>query len=140
VELTEREIILETSPLMQALEVLREKRIGIAIDDVGAGYAGLSTIVSLKPNVLKLDRSLVSQIQSCTVKQSLTKAMVHFATEMEAYLVAEGVETAQEHAALKRMGVRLGQGYFYARPTEAEKVTKTLRDYYANRPNLRSVS
>ncbi|MBB5721897.1 EAL domain-containing protein (putative c-di-GMP-specific phosphodiesterase class I) [Loktanella ponticola] len=140
VELTEREIILETTPLMQALAVLREKRIGIAIDDVGAGYAGLSTIVSLKPNVLKLDRSLVSQIQSCTVKQSLTKAMVHFATEMDAFLVAEGVETVQEHDALRRMGVRLGQGFYYARPTEAEKATKAMRDFYADRPTLRSVS
>lgn len=76
VELTEREIIVETPELMQALRILREKRIGIAIDDVGAGYAGLHTIVSLRPNVLKLDRSLVSQIYACTVKQSLTKAMV----------------------------------------------------------------
>lgn len=140
VELTEREIILETSPLMQALAVLRDKRIGIAIDDVGAGYAGLSTIVSLKPNVLKLDRSLVSQIQGCTVKQSLTKAMVHFANEMSAFLVAEGVETQAEHNTIKRLGVRLGQGYFYARPTDAAITIDKMRNFSPDNPMLRSAS
>ena len=127
VELTEREVIQETPQLMRSLAILREMRIGIAIDDVGAGYSGLSTIVSLKPNVLKLDRSLVSQIQDCTVKQSLTKAMVHFSAEMNAFLVAEGVETAAEDAILNSLGVRLGQGYYYARPGDAESIARQMR-------------
>lgn len=126
VELTEREVIHETVQLMQSLQTLREKRIGIAVDDVGAGYAGLSTIVSLKPNVLKLDRTLVSDINNCTVKQSLTKAMVHFSAEMDAFLVAEGVETLQEDQCLKSLGVRLGQGFFYARPTEATEMCQSM--------------
>lgn len=140
VELTEREIIVETPQLMQALTVLRDKRIGIAIDDVGAGYAGLNTIVSLKPDVIKLDRSLVSAIHSCTVKQSLTKAMVHFANEMNAFLVAEGVETEAEHVSLKALGVRLGQGFHYARPAEAATIARRMRDYSKSNPTLRSVS
>jgi EAL domain-containing protein (putative c-di-GMP-specific phosphodiesterase class I) len=69
-------------------------------------------------------------IQSCTVKQSLTKAMVHFANEMEAFLVAEGVETAAEHETLKTLGVRLGQGYYYARPTEAAEAARMMREFY----------
>jgi EAL domain-containing protein (putative c-di-GMP-specific phosphodiesterase class I) len=140
VELTEREIIQETSPLMRALSILREKRIGIAIDDVGAGYAGLSTIVSLKPNVLKLDRSLVSQVQDCTVKQSLTEAMVHFAKEMNAFLIAEGVETAAEHKTLAALGVRLGQGYFYARPADATVTAQRMRALQPPEFTLCSVS
>jgi EAL domain-containing protein (putative c-di-GMP-specific phosphodiesterase class I) len=146
VELTEREIILETAKLLKSLSVLRDKRIGIAIDDVGAGYAGLNTIVSLKPNVLKLVRSLVSQIHECTVKQSLTKAMVHFANEMSAFLVAEGVETIAEHKTLRSLGVRLGQGFFYARPAEAAIAVQRMNDFQPsktgvlNAPTLRSAS
>lgn len=119
VELTEHQEIAATADLMRTLDLLRRRGIGIAIDDVGAGYAGLSTILQLKPNVMKLDRSLVMDIHKDTAKQSLTSALVYFATQENAFLIAEGVEKLEEHDTLRNLGVRLGQGFLYARPGPA---------------------
>ncbi|NQX93777.1 MAG: EAL domain-containing protein [Erythrobacter sp.] len=88
----------------------------IAIDDVGAGYAGLRHLVDLEPDLLKLDMSLTRDIHKDVARQALTTAMVQFASEIGAKLVAEGVECAEERDQLAKLGVDYGQGYFFARP------------------------
>jgi len=127
VELTEHQEIADTADLMRTLDQLRRRRIGIAIDDVGAGYSGLSTILRLKPNVMKLDRSLVMDIQDDMAKQSLTSALVYFATQEKSFLIAEGVEKLAEHETLHKLGVRLGQGFLYARPAPAQKTIARIK-------------
>jgi EAL domain-containing protein (putative c-di-GMP-specific phosphodiesterase class I) len=122
VELTEHVQIAETPALLNQLNWLRSRGIGIAIDDVGAGYAGLSTIIKLRPNVIKLDRSLVRDIDLDPAKQSLVQALFHFAEQVEAYMIAEGVERVDEHRVLAGLGARLGQGYLYGRPGPADQV------------------
>ncbi|WP_089990916.1 sensor domain-containing phosphodiesterase [Cognatiyoonia koreensis] len=119
IELTEHQEIANTAELMRTPDVLRKRRIRIAIDDVGAGYSGLNTILRLKPNVMKLDRRLVMDIHLDTAKQSLASALVYFASQETAFLIAEGVEQPEEHKALRKLGVRLGQGFLYARPAPA---------------------
>lgn len=127
VELTEHEEIAETAALMSVIGTLRRNRIGIAVDDVGAGYAGLSTILRLNPNVLKLDRSLVDGIHKDKAKQSLTTAMLEFAHQMGAFLIAEGVEEVTDDMMLRSLGARLGQGYLYSRPASAREHLDRLR-------------
>lgn len=118
-EITEHEAISDHAAVIRALSVLRGMGVRLAVDDVGAGYAGLSTVLRLQPDILKLDRSLVSQIDEDPARQSLANAMVHFAGEIGVKVIAEGIERPQEHQMLHRLGVTQGQGYLFARPAPA---------------------
>ena len=119
IEITEHDAIADHAALMRALAALRAMGVRLAIDDVGAGYAGLSTVLRLAPDILKLDRSLVDTIDQDPARQSLATAMVHFAREIGATMIAEGIERAEERAMLHRLGITLGQGYLFARPAPA---------------------
>lgn len=121
-EITEHEAIADHDGVISALSDLREMGVRLAVDDVGAGYAGLSTVLRLQPDILKLDRSLVSQIDEDPARQSLANAMVHFAGEVGAKVIAEGIERSQEHQMLHRLGVTMGQGYLFARPGPASNL------------------
>lgn len=126
-EITEHTEITMTPALMERILALQARRIGIAIDDVGAGYAGLNAIIAIKPNVIKLDRALVQDIHSDPAKQALTRAMLNFAEGVDAFLIAEGVETADEDRMLKSLGMRLAQGFHYGRPEPADAQITRLR-------------
>ncbi|NSX54579.1 EAL domain-containing protein [Sulfitobacter sp. 1151] len=117
-ELTEHVEIGCYDRLMKKLEVLRFHGIRIAIDDAGAGYAGLQHIVRLRPDIIKLDISLTSNIDQDLVRRSLATALVGFANETNALMVAEGVETEMEFATLKYLGIDLMQGYLLGRPAD----------------------
>ena len=82
----------------------------MAVDDAGAGYAGLHHIVHLCPDVLKLDRQLTTGIEADPAKRAMAASMVHFASEIGANLVAEGIETAQALDTLVSLGVDLRPG------------------------------
>lgn len=115
VEVTEHQQVERFDVLQQHLERLRPYA-RIAIDDVGAGYAGLRHLVDLAPNLLKLDMSLTREIHRDVARQALTAAMVHFASAIGSKLVGEGVECEEERAVLADLGVDYGQGYLFARP------------------------
>jgi EAL domain-containing protein (putative c-di-GMP-specific phosphodiesterase class I) len=117
-EVTEHEEIEDFAKLKQALEKL-SPHVRIAIDDVGAGYAGLRHLVELGPDLLKLDMMLTRDIQQDPARRALATAMVHFADDMGCKLVAEGIETKEEHAVLAELGVDYGQGYLFGRPLPA---------------------
>ena len=114
-EVTEHQRIDDFAALAKGLDRVRGKA-RIAIDDVGAGYAGLRHIVDLKPDLLKLDMSLTRDIHLDAARRALTGAMVMFAKEIGCKLVAEGIECDEERATLRELGVEYGQGYFYSRP------------------------
>ena len=116
IEITEHAAASDFAALLRAVAALRDAGITIAVDDVGAGYSGLQQIVRMRPDVLKLDRSLVEGIDGDAARRSLTTALVHFARETGARLVAEGVETPEEHRTLRALGVHLGQGWLFGRP------------------------
>jgi EAL domain-containing protein (putative c-di-GMP-specific phosphodiesterase class I) len=114
-EITEHNQVRDYGALMSALEPLR-KHARIAIDDVGAGYAGLRHIVDLKPDILKLDMSLTRDISHDPARRALAQALVVFARDIRCKIVAEGVETAAERATLEALRVDYAQGYFFSRP------------------------
>ena len=91
----------------------------IAVDDVGAGYAGLRYLVDLAPDLLKLDMSLTREIHTDLARQAMAKAIVHFAKAIGADVIAEGIENAQELEMLKEIGVSYGQGYYFSKPIPA---------------------
>ncbi len=114
-EVTEHHQVDDFDALKASLERLSPYA-RIAIDDVGAGYSGLRHLVDLRPDLLKLDMSLTRDIHKDLARQALTTAMVHFAVEMGAKLVAEGIECDEERDVLRDLGVDYGQGYLFARP------------------------
>jgi EAL domain-containing protein (putative c-di-GMP-specific phosphodiesterase class I)/GGDEF domain-containing protein len=116
IEITERTPQGCTAPFsLQALS-LRELGFGVALDDVGAGISGLNQIMSLRPNWIKLDISLVADIDFDPLKQNLIRFFVHFAQLGNMRLVAEGIERLEQLRMLVNLGVSHGQGYLLGRP------------------------
>ncbi len=116
VELTEHDIVEEPERVLAAVRRMREKGGRFAMDDVGAGFSGLSQILQFRPNIVKLDTTLTQDISSDHVRQSLISAVVQFAARTGTVVVAEGVETAQDMDALCDLGIRYAQGYYFAKP------------------------
>lgn len=128
VEITEHDVAEDFNELATALEALRERGIRIAADDVGAGFSGLIALLRMRPDILKLDIELVRDINTNLAKQALILGMVDFARQTGALTIAEGVETEEEYAALRRLGVDMGQGYLFARPMDIDDTLKWLTE------------
>ncbi len=114
-EITEHVEIADYRQLVAALELVRG-RARLAVDDAGAGYAGLSHILELKPQFVKLDLSLVRNIDTDPARQAMVAGMAHFASNSGCELIAEGIETQAELAELIRLGISYGQGYLLGKP------------------------
>lgn len=119
-ELTERLEVERYSPLTAALEPLRCRGLRVAIDDTGAGFSSMRHVLRLRPDIIKLDRSLIAGIDDDDGQRALGAAMTVFASQIGATIVAEGVETESELAAVKHLGMAAAQGYLLGRPTTEE--------------------
>jgi EAL domain-containing protein (putative c-di-GMP-specific phosphodiesterase class I) len=115
-EVTEHTQICDYGPLAEVLRPLRALGLRIAVDDVGAGFASMRHILMLAPEIIKLDLSLVHRISSDPRRRSLAAALLTFATDLGAVVIAEGVETASELDCLRELGVQYGQGFHLGRP------------------------
>ena len=115
-ELTEHTPVDEYQRLVGALTQLRRLGVRVAVDDAGSGYASLRHILRLDPAVIKLDLDLTRGIDTDPARRALAASLVVFGQEIGATIVAEGIETATELDALRRLGVRFGQGYHLGRP------------------------
>jgi EAL domain-containing protein (putative c-di-GMP-specific phosphodiesterase class I) len=119
-ELSEHDQVQDYDLLRAALDPLRAAGLRLAIDDVGAGFSSLRHIVVTSPDVIKLDRSIVSGLDTDPVLTKLAHSLVEFAHSIDVRVVAEGVETAAEHAMLRALGVDDGQGWLFGRPGPAD--------------------
>jgi EAL domain-containing protein (putative c-di-GMP-specific phosphodiesterase class I) len=115
-ELTEHARVADYDELVDALKPLRTRGARVAVDDAGAGFAGLVHILRLVPDIIKLDIGLTRGIDHDLVRRALALSLVGFARDIGASIIAEGIETAEELEALRDLGVTWGQGYFLARP------------------------
>ena len=116
VELTEQAPVESYGELEPDLDWLRGAGALIAVDDAGAGYAGLRHLLNLRPSIIKLDRALVCDIDLDETKRALAELLGTFASRVDAWLLAEGIERAGELDTLAGLGVPLAQGYFLGRP------------------------
>lgn len=116
-EITERGALDEVSDVGERIRRLRALGYRVAIDDLGAGYAGLTSIAVLEPDYVKLDMSLTRDLAASPVKKRLVASMVDACRDCGMRLVAEGVETSQELFVLRELGCDLLQGYHFARPS-----------------------
>jgi EAL domain-containing protein (putative c-di-GMP-specific phosphodiesterase class I) len=118
VEVTEHTSIDEDDDsVLAAREHLWALGVRLAVDDAGAGYGSLRRILALAPDLIKIDRSLISGVDADPIRGSMVSAVVMFALQSGAALVAEGVETAAELDVLRVLAVDHAQGYFIARPS-----------------------
>jgi EAL domain-containing protein (putative c-di-GMP-specific phosphodiesterase class I)/GGDEF domain-containing protein len=115
-EITERHSVREFTLFHRTLEHYRDQGFGVAIDDTGTGYSGLQSIAEIRPDFVKIDMGFVRDVDKDPVKRALIETFVALADKIGCRLVAEGIETGPELAALAEMGVHFGQGYYLARP------------------------
>jgi EAL domain-containing protein (putative c-di-GMP-specific phosphodiesterase class I) len=115
-ELTERATLEQIDDLAQRRAQLRELGYHIAVDDLGAGYAGLSSLVSLEPELVKIDMSLIRGVDLDPARQSVVRRIAELVRDLGMDVIAEGVETQAERDMLTRLGCSLLQGYWFARP------------------------
>jgi EAL domain-containing protein (putative c-di-GMP-specific phosphodiesterase class I) len=120
-EITEHEPIEDYAAIRNVVAAIPNCR--VAVDDAGAGYTGLSHILELRPDYVKLDISIIRDIDTNPARQAMTAGMCHFAAQTNTVVIAEGVETQAEADTLLRLGVSLGQnspllgqGFFFGKP------------------------
>ena len=115
-ELTEHQQVDELDEVLRLRDAVRSRGGLWALDDVGAGHSGLQALVRLRPDLVKLDRSLVQDAAEDEAKLAMAETLGELAGRLDAWLLAEGVETWSELEAFLRMGVPLAQGYLLGRP------------------------
>ena len=115
-ELTEHERVDDYGALIDRLDEPRDHGVRLALDDTGAGYAGFQHILRLRPDILKLDVVLTRGIDADPVRRALATALIAFAREIGAGIIAEGVETPEELAVLQHLGIPWAQGFYLAHP------------------------
>jgi EAL domain-containing protein (putative c-di-GMP-specific phosphodiesterase class I) len=115
-EITERASLDGVSDVRSRIKALRDLGFRLAVDDLGAGYAGLSSFANIEPEVVKIDMSLVRGVDSSAVKRQIVEKLSALARELGIMVVAEGVESASERDALGSIGCDLLQGYLFAKP------------------------
>ncbi|RJE84698.1 EAL domain-containing protein [Paenibacillus sp. 1011MAR3C5] len=115
-EITERSSIEDYPAVKKALQHYRNQGYQIAIDDVGAGYSSLQSIVELRPDYLKIDRSIIQHIHQDDVKAHILHTLQEVGAKLGVPLIAEGIEKEEELAALTRMGIPYAQGYHLGKP------------------------
>lgn len=115
-ELTERQAVQDYIGFEKVLSHYREQGFRIAVDDAGSGYNSLKTLVYLKPEFIKLDKSLIRGIHGCREQQELLELIREYAARSATKVIAEGIETAEELVYLQRAGIEFGQGYALGRP------------------------
>ena len=118
-EITERASLVGMRDVRTRIASLRKLGFRIAVDDLGAGYAGLTSFTLLEPDIVKLDMALVRDVDKEPKKQTVVKTMVSMCKELGIIVTAEGVETSEERDVLERAGCDLMQGYLFAKPGDA---------------------
>lgn len=115
-EVTESEQVIDRPHLVRIFQEYRRFGFRTAIDDFGAGYAGLNLLADYQPDIIKIDMALVRGIEKSVPKQSIVIGIMSICSALNIAVVAEGVETPAERDFLKSCGVNLMQGYLFARP------------------------
>lgn len=126
-EVTEHDSIVDYAEFGAVLQPLRDRGLILAVDDAGAGYSSFRHILTLKPDLIKLDISLTRDIDSDPARRALAVALIRFAEETGSKIVAEGVETQAELDTLRSLRVNKAQGYLLGRPQPFERLATSLQ-------------
>lgn len=122
-EITEGEQVKDHQHLIDIVDEYHRLGFSMAIDDFGAGFSGLNLLAEYQPDIIKLDRLIISDIHQRLPKQAIVEGIVHTCKKLGIELVAEGVEQVEEIRWLRDAGIRLFQGFWFARPAFRQLVT-----------------
>lgn len=125
-EVVETESVRDKEHLIKILNFYKKEGFSIALDDVGEGYSSLNMLVDIRPDIIKIDRNIITNIDQDKLKQSTYRALYNLAKENEIEVLAEGVETKEELATIEGIGVDYVQGYYFGKPN-AEPLRKIGR-------------
>ena len=125
-ELTETVVMDDTDAALEALYALRALDVRLAIDDFGTGYSSLAYLQRLPVQVVKIDRSFVGRLEDSPGDAAIVAAIVAMADALGLTAIAEGVETADHLAQLRRLRCSLAQGYLFSRPVPADQIPAAL--------------
>ncbi|MFO8025446.1 EAL domain-containing protein [Thiohalophilus sp.] len=128
-EITEGEKVEDHQHLIDIVNEYHRLGFSMAIDDFGAGYSGLNLLAEYQPDIIKLDRQIISAIHQQPPRQAIVEGIVHTCGKLGIELVAEGVEEIEEIRWLSKAGIRLFQGFWFARPAFRELVTIEAAKY-----------
>jgi EAL domain-containing protein (putative c-di-GMP-specific phosphodiesterase class I) len=115
-EFTEDEKVADTAHLTGIIDEYRKRGFTTAIDDFGAGHAGLGLLAEFQPDLLKIDMAIVRGIDTSRARQAVVAGITHIARSLDITVLAEGVETEGEYRALRDADIGLFQGYWFAKP------------------------
>lgn len=115
-EVTEGERVRDQAHLNAIIREYRSRGFRVAIDDFGAGYAGLSLLANFQPDILKIDHELTREVHTRLASRVIIRAVLEACNALGVQVIAEGVETLDELKALRDLGMRYFQGYYFARP------------------------
>jgi len=118
-EFTENERMTDAAHVQRIIAEYRKQGFATALDDFGAGYAGLNLLASFQPDYIKLDMELIRGIATSPARQTIVAGVIMMARQLGIAVIAEGVETEVELAALQAAGIQLFQGYLFAKPAVA---------------------
>lgn len=127
IEITERTTIENAELAGKVLSALKQLGLDLALDDFGTGYSSLSTLHELEIDWIKIDRRFVQDINTNRNSYQIVNALMRMAQALDIEVIAEGVETDQEHATLRSLGVKVMQGYYHARPMERRQLLEFLK-------------
>lgn len=141
IEISEKNAIVDIEGFRFLLDHYKNQHFKIAMDDVGAGYAGLNAIADIAPHYVKLDMNLIRDIHKNRLKYALVKGVVEFSKASHVQIIAEGIETNDELETLIAIGVQYGQGFLLGKPAEAPPPTdiavlETIRQLNAQRNHM----
>ena len=120
-EITETERVRDMSLMASTFHRMAHRGFMTAIDDFGAGFAGLELLAAFQPDVIKIDMSLVRDMHLHRPKRAIVRGLVGICRDLGIHVIAEGVEAPEEVQALRTLGVKLFQGYLFARPAIAQE-------------------
>lgn len=126
IEITERSFLDQNPKIIEQLYQLKELGIRLALDDFGTGYSSLSCVNDFPIDIIKIDRSLIGNIESDKKSYKLLAGIIRMMNELELETVAEGVETQSQAEIIENLGCDYIQGYFYAKPESAEDALQRL--------------
>lgn len=116
-ELPEKRSVEDFIDLEKEIKNLRKRGFSIAFDDIGTGYSSFQNISEVRPDYIKIDITLIRNIDKSMIKQEIMKSVVQIANRIDATVIAEGVETEEEFKLVKKIGVPFAQGYYFSHPT-----------------------